>query len=296
MEIEAQAFDYDLLKFPDREAVQEHTGEIRSLARRAAKDIVEIGQRLIEVKGILGHGSFEKWVSAEFGWSGPAARRFMQVADAFKTLNLSDLQIAPSALYALASGSTPEPIRQEFIQRAEAGEPIARKDVVARVQEHHQQYQPEPVQSAELPVVAAPATMSVMPPKPKADKPIHTPPAYQGVEEMEMGDGSKIILPILPKTMTRQELEDGKPEQAAQRFQNAAQKAVAALTALDAYSMSDLKQIANSPEGAAHLAPYYVGRLLELVGHLGAKWAESPQKPTIDQEPLLKTLTLEALN
>jgi len=299
METEAREFDYDLLKAPEREVVQEHTGEIRNLARRAAQDIVEIGQRLTEVKSVLGHGNFSAWLSAEFSWSGSAASKFMQVAEQFKFVNFTNLEVAPSALYALASGSTPETIRQEFIQRAEAGEPIARKDVVARIQEHHQQYQPEPTPFEELPELSEPASMAVMPPKSKAAKPSHTPPAYQGVEEMELGDGKKILVPVLPKTMTRQELEDGKPLEAAQRFQNAAQKAVAALTALDAYSLADLRQIAESPEGASHLAPYYVKRLFELVEHLGAKWSESPQKPTIDQEPLLrpdKTLTLDALN
>lgn len=299
MSTELESFDYGLLKPAEREAVQEHTGEIRSLARRAAEDVVEIGQRLTEVKGVLGHGQFGTWVNCEFGWSYPAAARFMQVAEAFKSINLRDLQIAPSALYALASGSTPEPIRQEFIQRAEAGEPIARKDVLARVQEHHEQFMPEPLPAPVLPVPAEPANNAAMSPKPKPPRPTYTPPVYQGVEEMEMGDGTIINIPILPKSPTRDELDNHKPQKAAERFENVAAKALAALTALDGYSLEDLRQITESPEGRQRFAPVRIARLKEMVDILHAKWSDAPQKPTIDQEPLLradKTLTLDAMN
>jgi hypothetical protein len=46
---------------------------------------------------------------------------------------LTDFSFQPSALYALASGNVPEPIREEFIQRAEAGETIRHQDVKRRL-------------------------------------------------------------------------------------------------------------------------------------------------------------------
>src|SRR5262245_35407170 len=45
----------------------------------------------------------------------------MSVGECFKTDNLSDLDIAPSALYLLASPSTPEDIRQSILEEARAG-------------------------------------------------------------------------------------------------------------------------------------------------------------------------------
>ena len=54
----------------------------------------------------------------------PTAYRFMQVAAAFKSLKLRDLDIQPSALYALASGTVPEAVRDEFVARAESGERV----------------------------------------------------------------------------------------------------------------------------------------------------------------------------
>ncbi len=92
--------------------------------KRAAQDIIDIGQKLIEVKARLGHGHFGGWLEAEFAWSNDTAKRFMSVARQFETRNLHDLNIAPSALYLLAAPSTPEPARIEALERAEAGETI----------------------------------------------------------------------------------------------------------------------------------------------------------------------------
>ncbi len=88
---------------------EQRTGEIKTLMKRAAQDIIDIGQKLIEVKLRLGHGHFQSWTRHEFGWSYETAARFMRVADQFKTVNLTDMSIAPSALYLLAAPSTPEP-------------------------------------------------------------------------------------------------------------------------------------------------------------------------------------------
>ncbi len=71
----------------------------------------EIGSRLIAVKDALGHGRFGRWLEAEFQWSEPTAERMMRVADTFKSVKLTDLNIGQSALYMLASPSTPAPIR-----------------------------------------------------------------------------------------------------------------------------------------------------------------------------------------
>ncbi len=89
--------------------------------RRAAQDIVEIGERLIEVKAHLEYGQFQGWIKAEFDWTRQTAYRFMQVAERFKGCN-NLLQVAPSALYLLASPSTPDEARAEALERAEVSE------------------------------------------------------------------------------------------------------------------------------------------------------------------------------
>lgn len=117
-------FDYDSLDNEDAVFVQQQTGAIQSLIKRSAQDVWDIGQRLIEVKRRLRHGRFEAWLNAEFEWTQMTATRFINVAKRFKSNNLLDLTIAPSALYELAAPSTREDVRAEAIARAKAGESI----------------------------------------------------------------------------------------------------------------------------------------------------------------------------
>ena len=120
----AQEFDYSTLNSETQIVVQQRTSEIRSLLRRTAQDIFDVGQKLIEVKAQLGHGHFRTWLNTEFDWSIWTATKFMQVADKFKCVKFSHLDIAPSALYELAAPSTPDYVRCEAIERASHGETI----------------------------------------------------------------------------------------------------------------------------------------------------------------------------
>lgn len=120
----AQNFNYAALNSDTQVVVQQHTREIKSLLRRTAQDIFDIGQKLLEVKAQLGHGHFRTWLKAEFDWSIWTATKFMQVADKFKCVNFTHLDIAPSALYELAAPSTPDTVRSEAIERALGGETI----------------------------------------------------------------------------------------------------------------------------------------------------------------------------
>lgn len=121
---ETLVFDYKALDSETRIVVQQRTNEIKSLMRRTSQDIIEIGEKLIEVKERLEHGRFESWVKTEFEWALRTANRFISVAKNFKSANLADLPIAPSALYELAAPSTPEEVRQEVVKRAQRGEKI----------------------------------------------------------------------------------------------------------------------------------------------------------------------------
>ncbi|MBW4420744.1 MAG: DUF3102 domain-containing protein [Myxacorys californica WJT36-NPBG1] len=121
-------FSYETLEVEARVVVQQRTGEIKSLIRRSAQDTIEIGQKLLEVKSRLGHGLFGDWLRTEFDWSERLARQYMLVADKMaKFANLDT--IAPSALYLLASSSTPDEVKEEFLEQAEAGEPVTHKQV-----------------------------------------------------------------------------------------------------------------------------------------------------------------------
>lgn len=122
-----RTFNYDQLNNDTAVFVQNQTSEIRSLIKRTGQDIIEIGRRLIEVKEKLQHGQFKQWLEAEFAWDERTARRFMSVPRAFKTDKLSDLNIAPSALYILAAPSTPQQVKDEVLALAQDGTNITHK-------------------------------------------------------------------------------------------------------------------------------------------------------------------------
>lgn len=138
-------FDYTTLDENARINVQQRTHEIKSLIRRTAKNTMEIGQKLIEVKEELGHGRFTNWLRIEFNWSDSAARKFMQVTRQFKSVNFTDLNISSSALYLLAAPSIPEAARQEAIERANQGETITHTKAKAIAK----QYQTEALSDVE---------------------------------------------------------------------------------------------------------------------------------------------------
>ena len=126
-------FDYNALD--DGMRILKRTDEIKVLVKRTADDIIAIGERLLEVKALLPHGAFGDWLSAEFDWSQDTAGRLMNVASRFGDIpQIADF--APSALYLLASPSTPESARQEAVGLAQAGETITHTEAKAIVSAH----------------------------------------------------------------------------------------------------------------------------------------------------------------
>ena len=128
-------FDYSDLDPETRIVVQQKTGEIRERIKRTANDLVEIGERLTDVKARLGHGRFGQWLHGEFAWSEQTARNLMNVAEVFKTTNFVELTIAPSAMYAIAAPSVPAEARQEAVELATNGHHVTHaeaKQIIAR--------------------------------------------------------------------------------------------------------------------------------------------------------------------
>ena len=135
--LKEQGFNYAALNREARIVVLQRTCEIKNLLRRTAKDIIEIGQKLVDVKQQLGHGNFRNWLKAEFDLSLSAATKFMQVYEQFKNVNFTQLNVAISALYLLAAPSTSSNARQEALARASEGESITyskAKSIINRYQ------------------------------------------------------------------------------------------------------------------------------------------------------------------
>lgn len=119
------AFDYAELEDKKRSLLKHHTAEIKIRVRRSAQDVIDIGKHLARAKKLLGHGQFLAWVETEFGWGYSTSLRFMQTSQKFKNTKLTDLEIAPSALYILSAPSIDKEVRRKAIEIAQQGEPVS---------------------------------------------------------------------------------------------------------------------------------------------------------------------------
>lgn len=136
-------FDYQQLDSETRIITQQRAGEIKTLMRSTAEAIMQVGEKLLEVQTRLGNGQFDAWLSAEFDWSRRTAYNFIGVFKEFRgRANFAQMDVATSALYLLAAPSTPAEVRDELLERAEAGERITHGDVKQAVSEAKARRQP----------------------------------------------------------------------------------------------------------------------------------------------------------
>jgi hypothetical protein len=62
-------FDYSAIDSVKAAEAKQTADRIRHRQRAAIGAAVEIGNELIRVKALLGHGPFGRWLEAEFAWS-----------------------------------------------------------------------------------------------------------------------------------------------------------------------------------------------------------------------------------
>ena len=114
----------------------EHAEVIRALDKRAVRDIIEIGQRLIDAKGRCGHGRFGEWLEREFAGNGRTAQGFMLVAEtAGKSANFADLNVPVSGLYLLAAPSAPADVIEAVADASAKGENLTLAEVKRMIAE-----------------------------------------------------------------------------------------------------------------------------------------------------------------
>src|SRR5262249_6881701 len=107
----------------------EHVAAIRKIEKRTLPDIIERGRRLTECKRIVGHGHFGAFLAREFGWTEQTAVNFMHVYELATSNNFLDFNLPVSVIYLLARPSTPVKVRDEIIERAQAGERVSVAEV-----------------------------------------------------------------------------------------------------------------------------------------------------------------------
>jgi hypothetical protein len=113
----------------DETTLAQNAEAIRELGKRTIADVIEIGKRLIQSKKLCGHGNWLTWLDREFGWSEDVAEKFMRVAKSPFSIPARNFELPLDGLYLLTAPTTPEEVRTEILDRAEAGEKITVKSV-----------------------------------------------------------------------------------------------------------------------------------------------------------------------
>jgi hypothetical protein len=112
-----------------RESIIAHVGHIQ-------ESIVRVGDALLQARKLVKHGEWGTWLHANFLWSEKTARNYMNVAEAFKTETVSDLnKIDSSVLYMLASPRVPEAAREVALEEARNGGAVTKaraKEIIAK--------------------------------------------------------------------------------------------------------------------------------------------------------------------
>jgi len=99
----------------EKSRLDELTNELHNLEYRAVENLIEMGNRLIEARGILKpDGKWNEWLNREFGWSTRTAYNIISVARAaHKYPQLHDFR-SKSVLYLIASSPDPEELMNEL--------------------------------------------------------------------------------------------------------------------------------------------------------------------------------------
>ena len=110
------------------EIIQAAAVQIKTVLRRTAENVIELGKLLEAVRKNLPHGCWQSWVTGEIGVSTSTASNWLRAyehADQFRAI----ANLNPTAIYALSGeGVTAEAI-EKANQLAEAGKKVTKADV-----------------------------------------------------------------------------------------------------------------------------------------------------------------------
>ena len=118
--------------------IRQEANVIKSKMKRSVSDIIDAGKRLHAVKKRLPHGYFKKWIETELGCHYTTGVNLMRVAEVFGNSQekVSNIGVAASILYFLATPSTPKQAREKVIQLIEDGENISYAETKQIVREY----------------------------------------------------------------------------------------------------------------------------------------------------------------
>jgi hypothetical protein len=113
-------FDYSVLPAVHRDQVRSIARQVKILAFRSARDIVESGKLLIEawktMESCVKRTTFNQWCIEEFPWSRSHSYRLIKAAEVFGPLLGTVERIEVTALYMLTRSDVKEEIRSYVLE------------------------------------------------------------------------------------------------------------------------------------------------------------------------------------
>lgn len=137
-------FDYSSLDANTAKLAKESAIEIKAREKAIWENIIEIGNRLIEVKNALPRGRFDDWVKCEFKWGRTTAYKYIKVSKELGGIVQESVRNFEGfdPLYALASeiGNADEQAKEEILTAVESkteekGKALTEKEIKELVAE-----------------------------------------------------------------------------------------------------------------------------------------------------------------
>ncbi len=129
---------------PDAQTTaQEAVKRIDAIRGRMVEDVIQIGRELSAVKAKLGHGHFGPWLKESFDWTERTAQNFMAVAERFGSNAKAVSHLPLTTVYALASPSTPDLVRDDVVKGIQTGKLAGVQEVKDRIAEGRKAFQRE---------------------------------------------------------------------------------------------------------------------------------------------------------
>jgi hypothetical protein len=148
----ADRYDYSRLPAEMRSQAMLAQGTVVEGLSSAVRRVVEAGQALSWAKAELPHGEYLPWVQQACGLKPQYASKLIKAAEWANVAHEQHLDQITDAntLFLLSADTTPEEVREWFMERCAAGDPPSRKDVQERKRTAGQPRQPQPLETLAL--------------------------------------------------------------------------------------------------------------------------------------------------
>jgi len=147
----ADRYDYSRLPAEMRSQAMLAQGTVVEGLSSAVRRVVEAGQALSWAKAELPHGEYLPWVQQACGLKPRYAQQLVQAAEWVNAQSIAHLEGASiETLFLLSADTTPEEVREWFMERCAAGDPPSRKEVQERKRSAGQPRQPQPLETLAL--------------------------------------------------------------------------------------------------------------------------------------------------